>query len=170
MENEKQDILKLSIYMMSVLLVIAAVGIVGSYYSEISPSVWAGGDECAVDSECGPCQECRDQYPDKPFEVLGCSDICASGEECIDDSCCPEERACDDVCCAAGKYSYDDECIECDPDEQPNECHECEGGDWDWECEEEKGDCGKRSGCDAGECVYEPDNSCCPPNHVCVPH
>ncbi len=82
---------------------------VGSYYSG-SLSHAQPANECSVDADCGPCQECTDQYPDKPFVELGCSDVCAAGEECIDDDCCPSERACDDVCCDDDEECIDDEC------------------------------------------------------------
>jgi hypothetical protein len=146
--------LKIGIFVLAVIVALTMLGVFENYRSGdgLVFKTACAGDECAVDSECDPCQECKDQYPDKPFEVLGCSDICASGEECIDDDCCPEERACDDVCCAEGSECIDDGCC---PEEQAcdDSCCDEEAECIDDECCPEDRACG---------------DECCPEGYICL--
>ena len=153
MRNEDSGSIRLIVFAVLAIGVLTVMGVVGSYYSGSLREAQAG-DGCEIGAgDCGPCQECKDQYPDKPFEVLGCVDVCAVGEECIDGDCCPSGRCCDDVCCDEGEECTDDGCC---PEEQ--ECNDkC--------CGEETDECINGAFCPEDRAC---DDECCPEGYICL--
>jgi hypothetical protein len=101
MRNESSGSIRLIAFAVVAIGILTVMGVVGSYYGGSLREAQAA-NECSSDAECDPCQECKDKYPDEPFTVLGCVDVCAADEECIDGDCCPAERCCDGECCPEG--------------------------------------------------------------------
>ncbi len=181
--------LKIGIFALVMIVALTMLGVFENYRSGdgLVFKTACAGDECeigAADDGCGPCKKCKDQYPDKPFVVPGCSKICTSGEECIDDLCCPEDRACGDECCHPDMPCIDnrccpaysvcgDECCQylcCDDECCIREATCCDGccfgACYDGNCAPyciDSSDCSAGTFCTGGECHPPPAPG--PPSH-----